>query len=676
MPIQDLTIVLRWWLTFFLLGLISFPLSSLIFKKFIDGGYGLSKTLSLIVISYIAFLLGVTHLAPFSNGVLYFISTAFLLFNLYLFLKNKKEEVVLFKKNIKFIFLQEGIFTFGLFLWTYVRAHQPEIRGLEKFMDFGFINSVLRSDYLPPMDMWFAGKPINYYWFGHFTVAVATKLSGLPSGITYNFMLATIVGLTLSTAFSISATLMKSVVKEKKLRYILAAGIISSILLTFAGNFHTPFYVLKNGSQKYWYPDATRFIGYNPETNDKTIHEFPIYSFVVADLHPHLINLPYVLLYLAILWKVVAEKERRKLALKNLLLLGFLLGIFFMTSTWDFANYALVAGAVIGIKHLNDEKFNFPSILRVGIWLIIVVGFGLLIASPFILNFESIAQGVRLVHSRSPLWQLAILWGFPALMTIVFVHTLSKLKQKVETADLFIFSINMASWILIILPEIVYVKDIYIATHYRANTMFKLTYQAYVMFYLSSGYISIRLLQLTKNSFYKKLYAAILFMIFISILSYANFAVNSYYGELKVYQGLSGIEWLKRDYPNEYGVTEWLKENVKGQPVILEAPGDSYTDFNVISSYTGLPTVSGWFVHEWLWRGDAKYPQERVTDIVEVYTSPNVELTKSLLKKYNVGYVIVGTFERQKYPNLDEAKFEKLGTQVFFSGNTKIYQVY
>jgi len=109
--------------------------------------------------------------------------------------------------------------------------------------------------------------------------------------------------------------------------------------------------------------------------------------------------------------------------------------------------------------------------------------------------------------------------------------------------------------------------------------------------------------------------------------------------------------------------------------VILEAPGDSYTDFNVISSYTGLATISGWYVHEWLWRGDSSFPQKRVTDINLIYTSEDLAVTQGLLDKYKVEYVIIGTFERQKYPNLNEAKFAQLGKQVFSSGNTKIYQV-
>ena len=95
---------------------------------------------------------------------------------------------------------------------------------------------------------------------------------------------------------------------------------------------------------------------------------------------------------------------------------------------------------------------------------------------------------------------------------------------------------------------------------------------------------------------------------------------DKYYADLETYHGLNGVSWLQRQFPEQYDVIVWFNKNVSGQPVILEAPGDSYTDFNVISAYTGLPTVSGWFVHEWLWRGDSSFPQARVSDITQIYT--------------------------------------------------------
>jgi len=279
------------------------------------------------------------------------------------------------------------------------------------------------------------------------------------------------------------------------------------------------------------------------------------------------------------------------------------------------------------------------------------------------------------VDNRTPLWKLGVLWGFPGILTVIFAYFIYKIRSNLKKSDLFIISLLTVAWILIAIPEIVFVKDIYIGSHKRANTMFKLTYQAFVLFYLSSGYIAIRTITWIKKTHFKILALIFFALLFGSILSYPNFAIKSYYGELKNYKGLAGDTWFKEKYPGEYDAAAWLKENTVGQPTILEAPGDSYTEFNVISAYTGFPTVSGWFVHEWLWRGDSSFPQKRVSDIDEIYTGRDLQTTRSLLEKYGVEYAIVGTFEHQKYANINEIKFTQLGTQVFSSGDTKIYQI-
>ena len=668
----DLTYLVIWWLTFFLVGIINLPLSLLVFKKSADVGYGFSKTLGFLLITYLLFFGSTIHLFPFSLLSIYIIGASVLLINLFLLWKNKTHLILKFKKNLRVMLFQEILFTLGLFFWSYVRSHQPDINGLEKFMDFGFINSILRSEYLPPTDMWFAGKPINYYWFGHLWVAVATKLSQIPSAITYNLMLATILGLTLNGAFSISSTLVKNARIKIKRRSLLAAGIISAILLTFAGNFHTPIYLLKEGGDKYWYPDATRFIGYNPETNDKTIHEFPIYSFVVSDLHAHLINLPFVLLYIGLLLRYILLAKR---SLIDFIPLGFILGVMFMTSAWDFGNYLLTTGFVVFLFNFQVYKFDLKTVVSTASQIIPIIVIAILTALPFIANFESIAQGVKFVHTHSLLRQLAILWGFPIILTLIFSLTTLKLKLKsIQKNDLFIVALLISSWTLIVIPEIIYVKDIYIASHYRANTMFKLTYQAFVMFYLSAGYIAVRALKASKN-LWKFIVTGVFAISFTLVLIYPYFAIKSYYGDLKTYKGLNGEIWVKETHPEIYSTIIWIRKNIKGQPVILEANGDSYTEFNLISAYTGLPTISGWFVHEWLWRGDSSFPQKRVTDIEIIYTSSDFNLTKSLLKKYKVEYVIIGELERQKYPTLNESKFSQLGSVAFSSGNTKVYRL-
>src|SRR5258705_5313158 len=313
MQATDFHVVIQWWATIFLLGTAFLPLTFLLFKHFFDKGYIFSKLFGIAITSYAIFVLGLLHITPFTTGTSYliFFGLAAILF----FIVRRKENLVLIIKNHWKIFVfEELLFLLALLFWAYIHSFAPDINGLEKFMDYGFINSILRADYFPPKDMWFTPFFINYYYFGHLMTAVLTKLSNLPSNFTFNLMLSTIFAFCLTESFSIAANFYSHF--GEKLRFFqikrVIAGILSAILVTLGGNLHVlygffkayenerpvpiwtlPFlpFSFPNG---YWYPNATRFI-------HNTIHEFPIYSWVVADLHGHVLDIPFVLLTIGLI---------------------------------------------------------------------------------------------------------------------------------------------------------------------------------------------------------------------------------------------------------------------------------------------------------------------------------------------------------------------------------------
>ena len=227
---------------------------------------------------------------------------------------------------------------------------------------------------------------------------------------------------------------------------------------------------------------------------------------------------------------------------------------------------------------------------------------------------------------------------------------------------------------LLIVPEFIYLKDIYPA-HYRANTMFKLSYEAFIMLSASCGYIIFRILTSLKSKRNITLFFIPTFILVYMILTYSIFAINSFYADLKIYKGLDGLTYLKSLYPGDYAAIKWINSNIKGQPVILEANGDSYTNYARISSNTGLPTVAGWPVHEWLWRGTYDVVSPRIDDVQTLYTTNNLALTKELLKKYKIDYVFISSLEKEKYPDLKDDKFKNLGRLVFSYNETKLYKI-
>ncbi|MCL5746857.1 MAG: DUF2298 domain-containing protein [Patescibacteria group bacterium] len=782
MPINDLLIVARWELILFVIGILFLPLTFKLFPIFFDKGYIFAKILGIAIISYVIFVLGITHLLPFTGTTIFLVVGFFAVINT-LILKKYWKSIIGQCNNWTIIvsFFEELLFFLVLLFWSYVRAHQPDIHGLEKFMDFGFLNSILRSTYFPPRDIWFTPLPINYYYFGHLTTAVLTKISNIPSFITYNLMIATLAAFAFTEAFSIGINLWLLLLGSKKIdevfyRQGILCGLLTGFLVSFGGNIHTiyslfsgysaanpvPFWQMpfapSSFPNAYWYPDATRFIYH-------TIHEFPIYSFVVSDLHGHVLDIPFVLLTIAVLMSIIfnfnlpaggqvknfknknslkinpfgklrinAERSR---SIKNLKfkipLISFLLAVMYMTNAWDGAIYfVLVAlifaylefirikknkidnttnNPILQILPINKKMHNFKYFLLdnwiidlfIGLFVyLLIIGVGFFLFSlPFNLYFKPFVSGIGIICApsfltnigkigpilfeknyceRSPLWQLFILYGFFYFWVIGFLISIRKtIKQfnNLTITDIFVLILIALSTFLIILPELIYLKDIY-TDYFRANTMFKLVYQAFIMLSISSGYIIVRLISNIKRralNIVRFLFLIFAFCLLVLVFIYPYFAINSYYGNLKTYHGLDGISYLKELYPTDYKAIQWLNAHVKGQPVILEAQGDSYTDYARVSANTGLPTVLGWTVHEWLWRGTYAVPAARIPDVEILYESPNLEITRALIRKYNIRYVFIGDLERQKYPNLNINKFNQLGKIVFQMGKTKIYKI-
>jgi len=715
--LADFFRVFYWFLVLNFLGLLLTPLVVSFFKKFWDQGWIFAKIGAIVLISYLVFILSRLHILPFYRETIFIIVALLLGLNIWWLSekKRKKQFLKVLSKKWRIFLGEEILFFFALLSWSFIRGFQPNIEGLEKFMDFGFVNSIIRSRYFPPADMWFAGSPINYYYFGHLQAAVLTLFSGLDSVICYNLMIATIFGFSLVGTFSLASNLYYSLKERFSLyriinfkksssgsRCLLIVGLISALLLSLGGNLHTIFYVLKMGKDNYWYPDATRFIGHNPNNpKDKTIHEFPCYSFVVSDLHGHVNDIPTVLLFLAVLLVlgINSLRDREKLFIFNFPLLtlpAFLLAVMYMTNSWDFPIYGGLFAIFLFLLLLQKQifarrqkaKFNFSSFLKVVVKTfnlgIIVLIASIVFALPFAISFSPMTQGIKPVMAHSLFWQLLILWGFfwfTALGFVVFIIKAKILaKEQLPVADLLVLAALFWATVLILIPELIYVKDIYIAEYHRANTMFKLVYQSFILYSLSSGYVFWRIKQFFKASksvrdcIFSFVYLLIFLAGFAAHMIYPYFSIRGYYGRLDDYKGLSkGLDFSNRYHPGYYQAILWFKNHVTGQPVIVEAVGDSYTQYNQVSAATGLPTIEGWLVHEWLWRGGYDQPGKRAEEVRKIYEDTDLDQVKDLLFKYQVKYVIVGDQERQKYPNLNEQRFSQWGRVVFSSLGTKIY---
>jgi uncharacterized membrane protein len=144
--------------------------------------------------------------------------------------------------------------------------------------------------------------------------------------------------------------------------------------------------------------------------------------------------------------------------------------------------------------------------------------------------------------------------------------------------------------------------------------------------------------------------------------------------EVNFYDTIDGIDYIKNDYPEDHAMIIWLNENVKGNPVIVEAVGEAYTYYSRISAYTGLTNIIGWPTHEWQWRGNIDEINARKEDVRLIYTTTSDVTLYNLLLKYNVKYLVIGDKEREKYNDINEKEIKKYFKEVFKIEESVIYE--
>lgn len=694
----DFPAFLIWWVVLWMLGCTFMPITSICFYKYDDRGWIFSKVIGVAISGYLTWLLTVLKILPFTMLTCMGVTLVCMMVNLCLIPLLRRNHIEVLPENQgSLIFREEVLFFLVFLLWSYVAGFRPEAYGTEKFMDFGFMQSMMKSTSLPAIDMWYAQRPLNYYYGGQYFAVFLTKLTTTSVKITYNLMRTLIAAF----AFVMPAVMVRQMLRdrmekeERKHEELIASlgGLLAGGAVSLSGNMHyviyskiLPLVRAARGAEldfHYWFPDATRYIGHDPENLDRTIHEFPSYSFVLGDLHAHMVNVFFVLTLIGALYGWLRKNEGRSDRQPVVLLCGLFLGFFQFSNTWDFIIYYVVICGTLFFGNL----VRYHRRLRSGIgwsfvqWVAVLV-IAIMLALPFQLTFDSsMAQGVVLAQNHSAFYQLCVLWGLPFLVSLLYLAKyfygigsteFVKFYEKTYLADLYAAILALCAIGLVVIPEIVYVRDIYEETSARSNTMFKLTYQAYILFGIAMAYILIRFIT-ARRRWIQQFVGVILTCVLLTTFGYIGNAVHSWFGNVfdrSGYQTLDATLFLERDFPEDAAAIRWLDENLEGRPVVLEANGDSYSDYERVSAMTGFPTILGWYVHEWLWRNNTADLNEKSAEIEMIYTSASKEQAQELMERYQVSYIFIGSTEREKYPSLNEELLRGLGRVVFDEGAT------
>ena len=526
-----------------------------------------------------------------------------------------------------FIIGAEIIYIAAYFVWAGQRARKPELLDLEKFMNIGFIASALKTQYFPPLDQFLAREAINYYYFGHVIAATIIQLSGTRATVGYNLQMANVLGLGMAEAFSLGAGVFWAVSSAPKhclAKRALWAGVGSATFSMLLGNLHWLIYAPLRGKM-YWFADATRYI-------PNTIHEFPAYSFVVNDLHGHVSNIPTALWCVALaflmfqtlasaapsvthtsaqasassarpvravrgVWPFAGREQHALLAAS-----AVCVGACYVINAWDYPIYLLLFGCVFWSSYaaararetgrrLEQGLFDRVTLARTAIASILLVGGTIVPWGAHWIDMRPPSQGIGFVtwSMRTPPLYVPVVWGiqgFFAAAYLAFKRAQRKYASRsaapenelresgaFASAERFGFLevLILLAVVLITLCELIYVKDIY-PGHPRANTMFKLYYQAWIMFGIFCGSALVMLwteLAPFAPRWVKPYKAVTVVLIFAGVA--CSLKANAQYTSARntPQRTLDGAAFLATMLPGDAKAIQWINANIPGQPTNL-----------------------------------------------------------------------------------------------------------
>jgi YYY domain-containing protein len=730
---EIMTYVFIWWMVVEILGLAALPLALRLFRHLPDRGYALAKPLGILLTGYLFWLAVSFGFLSNTRTAIVLVILLVMAGSVLLHLKTRDAEAPTGRafrlRNL--VITNELVFAVAFGLWALVRAYNPQISATEKPMEFAFLNAILRSEHFPPLDPWLSGFAISYYYFGYVMMAMLTKLSGVPSEVAFNLGIALLFALTVSGSFSLCYNLVAGHEKREEMKRRLATifGALGAVFVAVAGNLEGALEVMHTrglGSTSFWEWIDVKNLAAAPISGSwiptdnwwwwrasrvvhdvvlgqdlEVIDEFPFFSFLLGDMHPHVLALPFVLLALGLALNLLWS--RREAQWWEVVLLGVSVGGLGFLNSWDLPTYLLillVAYALVSYRRL--EGFSRRWVTEVSFFTLALLALSFLLYLPFYIGFRSQFGGVApvlLVKTRVHqylimfgmfiyvvigllgygLWRIVsslkverewprrswlllasavacalVMGAFFLLLKLYLLALLilliaagsflleeqlrSSSRRGVTSSSTFVVILTLGALLLTLGVELVYLRDTFGT---RMNTVFKFYYQAWVLFAIACAFGIYYLAPRVKGRqvLLSSMWLLGLFALFLASLIYPVVATHTKTNGFSGSPTLDGMAHLEQVYSDDLTAIRWLRANVAGAPVILEASGGSYTHYGRISVHTGLPTLLGWGGHELQWRGNYEEPGKREPDIEDLYTSPDLELTSSLLDEYDIGYV-------------------------------------
>jgi len=442
--------LLQMWVLVEALGLVCLPLTITVCHNLPDRGWAFSKALGMALLTFCVWLpLMYGRSLPFSQLFIAAIALLILTCNLLGLRRTQQTIVKVVRSNRVYILACEVVFLGMVFLLGWLRTFDPNIQSYEMFMDEGFIAAIMRSPHLPPTDMWFAGYSINYYYYAHLAVAIPAKLLGQSPSIAFNTGISIYFGLTAINLFGVTSNIVawaRHLRAHKKIEPTMLAEQVDQVHPPLIGSIPCGLLTMVIGlilgnlaaTQQWWQNHGEvvtgQFNWFAPSrVINKTINEFPAFSFLLSCFHAHVLTLAFTILAIGLAFNLLLEPQGVGLSVFGhgwerwftLGITALVLGGLFTMNGWDFPTYMALTLVCIGIQHwlAYQKRFRLALLANLCIASLLLVWLALFLFIPFYVNFNSPSQGFGIVapQDRSLLSAEFLIYG---LFLFIFISLL------------------------------------------------------------------------------------------------------------------------------------------------------------------------------------------------------------------------------------------------------------
>jgi len=539
----------------------------------------------------------------------------------------------------------------------------------------------------------------------------------VPNHVAYNLCVATVGGLAFGEVAIIGLTL------TGRLAFAWLTGAVAMVIGNLDGFLQL---IEKGGFTQFDYWRSSRIVA-----KGDTINEFPYFTTIHGDLHPHFIVLPVSILLLALLLDPERVKRGFPRTLRDswsYVAVMFVLASMVVISVWE-----APVGALITFLLLSADVPLWPVLswgrIRAGLVVVAMLIAGYVLYLPFYHHFvaptvppgpnEACVGSFCFKIAETSLAEFLIVFGgllFPAVLFLI-ADLGARLTLKAEHKQLLgaavalvtVLAYLAGNAVLVVLIafaaaalfsayatddlerrvplllllgaaaallacELFYLKDPYGERLYRMNTVFKLYFQSWLLLALGAPWCWAQLL----DRRWLPVQARSVATASVGALLLASCAYPLGITETRLHnrfapQTLDGTEYLSREHPDDFAAIKWMRENVTDLPVVLETTENPYSYYARFASNTGLPTVMGWANHEGLWRSHENAVERRKADVLQMYRAPTLDDIQPLLDQYQVKYIVVGELERKDFHAEGLEKFKALKV-AFARGGTTVYE--